>query len=58
MKAESRQAQNTKVVRMEVEINFQLESRRTDLQGARKVAKKTTGSGNPAELGFFVPGQN
>ena len=46
MKAESRRAQNTKVVRLEVKINTQVELRRTDHHRAREAAKKTTDAGS------------
>ena len=42
-----------KVVHHEVEINSPLEIWRTDQKRTRKVAKKTTGAENPAELGFL-----
>ena len=46
MEAKSRQAQNTKVVRLDVKSNTQVESRRTIQHGAREAAKKTTDAGS------------
>ena len=57
LQAESRQVQNMKVVRLELTNHPEVESRRTNQQGRRKAAKKTTGSGFSGRNRGWTPAQ-